>query len=1053
MARWSERESCRPPSARASACDVAHGYLLREQVAGHAVVKRNLSAFRQLGELQQVADVAFTRAVKYRRRERHTVAEAMRQVQDLVVVHAGDRLPHRRGTKRILEPFAHALRARFLVEQLPDFLAELFRSPAQVRFENLADVHTRRNAQRVQHDFHRSAIRHVGHVFLRNDARDYALVTMASGHLVSDGELALHGDVALHQLDHARRQLVALLQLADALVSDFAQHIDLPRGHFLNLVDFLDEQRVLVVEPQALQVACGDLFQDVARQLAALGQQTLIGALVVQVGGQRLSTQQVVQALQAFVGENADFIGQVLFQFGPLRGFDGLVAFVLLRTLAAEDLHVHDGAFDARRAIQRSVAHVSGFFTENRAQQLFFRRQRGFALGRYLAYQNVARLHCRADADYSTLVQIAQEAFVDVRNVPRNFLGTELRVARFDFILFDVNRSVVILFHQLFADQNRVLEVVPAPGHEGHQHVAAKRQFAAIRARTVGQHLTLLHAVARAHQRLLADAGVLVRALELRKQVNVRPDFAAQYAGLIGFHAHDHALGVHLVHNAIALAHDHSARIASRNAFHARAHQRSVATNQRHSLPLHVRAHQRAVGVVVLEERNQAGRNRYQLLRRDVNVINFLAALQHEVARLTAVHQFRGDAFFFIERRVGLRYDVAVFFPGREIEAMRRPNHAPPLQLFVGILDFFLLDNFPGLEFAVARIHDLHEVNHAPVLHLAIRRFDEAELVDPRVRRKRADQTDVRAFRRFNWTNAAVVRRVHVADFESRAFPRQAAWSQSRKTPLVRDFAQGVGLVHELRKLRAAEKFANRRHYRLGVHQIVRHGRGHFLVHGHLFLDRALHAHQADAELVFQELAHRAHAAIAQVVNVVHRAYVLAQLQQILDRRNEVRGIERALFQRSFQAQLDVKFQPAHFAEIILARVEKHSVEECRGSLQSRRIARPQLAVDFDQRFLRRTDRVLFQRARHDDAGVVAVREAHIHFGDAGFGDRSPHLCSQRLVGFQQHFASLAIHQFAYGDGGFQVSHADFGLSDARLHQFLVEWLGDALVRSDKSLA
>src|ERR1035438_3287131 len=42
-------------------------------------------------------------------------------------------------------------------------------------------------------------------------------------------------------------------------------------------------------------------------------------------------------------------------------------------------------------------------------------------------------------------------------------------------------------------------------------------------------------------------------------------------------------------------------------------------------------------------------------------------------------------------------------------------------------------------------------------------------------------------------------------------------------------------------------------------------------------------AHQADAELVFQQLAHRAHAAIAQVIDVVHRADTLAQLEQVLD--------------------------------------------------------------------------------------------------------------------------------------------------------------------------
>ena len=367
----------------------------------------------------------------------------------------------------------------------------------------------------------------------------------------------------------------------------------------------------------------------------------------MQVGDKLLAAQQVVQALQAFVGENADFIGEVLFELGYLRGFDGLVAFVLLRALAAEDLHVDDGALDARRAVERSVANVAGLFAEDRAQQLFFRRQRGFALRRNLADQNVARLHGRADADHAALVEIAQEALVDVGNVPRDFLGTEFRVARFDFILLDVNRSVVVLFHQLFADEDGVFEVVPAPWHERHEHVAAESELAAIRARAVGQHLPLLHAVARANQRLLADAGVLVRALELREQVNVRSDFAAEHAGLIGFHAHDDALGVHLIDDAVAAAHDDCARIARGDALHARADQRRFALDQRHGLALHVRAHQRAVRVVVLKERDQARGHRYELLRRHVDVIHFLAALQHEVAGLAAVHQLGGDAFSF----------------------------------------------------------------------------------------------------------------------------------------------------------------------------------------------------------------------------------------------------------------------------------------------------------------------------------------------------------------------------------------------------------------------
>ncbi len=77
-----------------------------------------------------------------------------------------------------------------------------------------------------------------------------------------------------------------------------------------------------------------------------------------------LAAEQVVQALQALVGENADFIGEVLFELRDVSGLDGLVALVLLRTLTAEDLYVDDGAFDARRAVERSVANVTGLFAE-----------------------------------------------------------------------------------------------------------------------------------------------------------------------------------------------------------------------------------------------------------------------------------------------------------------------------------------------------------------------------------------------------------------------------------------------------------------------------------------------------------------------------------------------------------------------------------------------------------------------------------------------------------------------------------------------------------------
>src|SRR5467141_5300292 len=318
--------------------DVTDGDRLVELVAAHAVEEVNLAGMRQTRDFEQVADFRFARAVENRRGEGNAFAEAFGILEQLVVTEFRERLPHRSLRKHFPEPAAQGLGLHFLAKQALETVAKLLGSPAEVRLENLADVHTRRNAERIENDLDRSAVRHVRHVFLRHDAGDDALVAVAAGHLVADGELALHGDVGLDQLDDARGQLVALLELVLALLGDLAEHVDLARGHLLDFFDLLDEQRVLFVELQALEVPRGDLFDDLARELDALGQQALVGLFVVQVGLENLSAEKIREALEALIRENADFVGEVLLQLEDLRGLNGLVALVLFSTLAGEDL-------------------------------------------------------------------------------------------------------------------------------------------------------------------------------------------------------------------------------------------------------------------------------------------------------------------------------------------------------------------------------------------------------------------------------------------------------------------------------------------------------------------------------------------------------------------------------------------------------------------------------------------------------------------------------------------------------------------------------------------
>src|SRR5947209_2607010 len=366
-------------------------------------------------------------------------------LDELIVAELRKCFPDCRFAEHFLEPPARGLRPHFLAEKALETVTEFLGGPAEVRFENLADVHTRRNAKRIQNDFHGRAIRKVRHVFLGHDARDDALVTVAASHLVADGELALHGDVDLNQLYDTRGQLVALLEFFLALLGDFAEHVDLSRGHLLDFLDFLDEEWILFVELQAFEVARGDLFDNLPRQLDAFGQQALVGLFVVQVGLENFAAEKIRETLEALIREDADFVGEVLLQLEDLRGFDGLVPLVLLSALTGEDFDVHDGALDARRAVERSIANVAGFFAEDGAEQLFFRSERGLALGRDLADKNVPGLHDRASADDSAFVEDPEEGRANVGNVASDLVRAGVGITRFDFILLDVNRGVVML--------------------------------------------------------------------------------------------------------------------------------------------------------------------------------------------------------------------------------------------------------------------------------------------------------------------------------------------------------------------------------------------------------------------------------------------------------------------------------------------------------------------------------------------------------------------------------------------------------------------------------
>ena len=263
-------------------------------------------------------------------------------------------------------------------------------------------------------------------------------------------------------------------------------------------------------------------------------------------------------------------------------------------------------------------------------------------------------------------------------------------------------------------------------------------------------------------------------------------------------------------------------------------------------------------------------------------------------------------------------------------------------------------------------------------LDLAIGRLDEAVAVDPAVRGERADEADVRAFRRLDRADAAVVAVVDVADVEAGALARQAAGAQGRQAALAGQLGQRVGLVHELAQLAAAEELLHRRHDRADVDEGVRRGLVD-LLDRHALADDALHAEQADAEGVLDQLAVGADAAVAEVVDVVRGSEAAVQLDEVADDGGDVLAGDRPLLAVQLDAhalgdrvQLLVELVAADPTEVVATEVEEEALDELAGVVAGGRIARAQLLVDLDQGFLLGLGQVLVQR--RGDVLVLRIR-------------------------------------------------------------------------------
>jgi hypothetical protein len=180
-------------------------------------------------------------------------------------------------------------------------------------------------------------------------------------------------------------------------------------------------------------------------------------------------------------------------------------------------------------------------------------------------------------------------------------------------------------------------------------------------------------------------------------------------------------------------------------------------------------------------------------------------------------------------------------------------------------------------------------------------------------------------------------------------------------------------------------------------------------VHGHLFLDRALHAHEADAELVLEQLADRADAAVAEVVDVVSPADVTLQPQQVGDHAVDVLRGQRARVLGRVGFELDVELEAPDPREVVLLRIEEHPFEQVLRRLVRRGVARAQPPVDLEDRLVSGLVAVLPDRVHENVAREVPVREEDLDFLDAPLLEALDRVGSELLACLEEHLAGREV--------------------------------------------
>ena len=578
--------------------------------------------------------------------------------------------------------------------------------------------------------------------------------------------------------------------------------------------------------------------------------------------GDDLSTRVILHALRSLAfSQGEQLINQNILQVVALclvllinLGKDNLILLLWLTSLngTREQLLVDNNTTQWWVSLQWRILHITSLITEDGTEQLLFWRRIALTLRWNLTNHDIAWLDTSTNANNTVIIKILGSFLADIRNIRSELLNTTLGLTYIQWILIYVNRCQNIIANHTLWDNDSILIVVTLPRNVSYEQVTAQSQLTILGSITLCQDITLLDTLTLVTDRTQVDGHILVGTTELRNAVLLQGRLEAYELIILRTIVEDtDGCSIYILDNTLTLCSNHGTRILAHLLLKTSTYDRCIIVKQWNCLAHHVTSHQCTVTIIMLQEWNQTCWNRCNLLWRNIHIVNLWRWNNWIISILTALNHVADKCTIFCQRSITLTDDLSLLI----------------------------------LSCQVNNIIIVH-INLA-IVHLTVRSYDKAEVIDLCIHTEWRNQTDVWTFRTLNRTKTTIVSIVYVSNLETSTLTRQTTRTKGRKTTLVGYLSQWVSLVHELWQWVGTKEWVDNARDGLGIDQIC--WSEHLIVaYIHTLTDSAAHTCQTDRELVSQLLAYGTNTTVRQVVDIIDSSTWVDELNQIFDNLDDV---------------------------------------------------------------------------------------------------------------------------------------------------------------------